>query len=115
MLQLIETLRVEKDRSSGQYKLIASFKGDNNQTIYLDATINQPALQISTSEQRINDKGLFKHFVLSRSASFHFNADALRSANNPTLFTFNVSPGKKEKTHIPKKHKQYNKNKKNQS
>lgn len=113
MRQFIETLKVEKDKS-GKYKLIASFKGDNDQTVVLNASINQPTLCIDTSEQRVNDNGLFKHFVLSRSASFHFNAEALWSANNPTLFTLNVSTDKKRKNYIPKKHRKCNKNK-NQS
>ena len=112
MLQFIETLKVEKDKS-GRYKMIASFKGDKNQTIVLDATINQPTLHIDTSEQRVNDKGLFKHFVLSRSTSFHFNTEALCSADKPQLFTLNISSDKKEKTYTPKKHRKYNK-KKNQ-
>lgn len=109
MLAQVRSLHVTKE--NGQYNLKAILDSDNG-FITLNSTIDTPSLQISTTQNDYvkHNTSFFKSIVLNKSASFHFNANAIVDRkNNNSLFT--VEMGKKEKSYIPKKHRKYNKRK----
>lgn len=109
MLAQIRSLHVTKEEDC--YNLRAIMKTDDGY-ITLNSKINTPFLQISTAQNDYikHENSFFKSVILNKSASFHFNADAIVDhKNNNSLFT--VEMGKKEKSYIPKKHRKYNKRK----
>lgn len=96
-------------KKNEHYELTAVMDTDQGLAT-VKSIVRQPFLQISTSQEPLYRKkgGLeLKHYILNKTASFHFNADALINPKDNTLFTLTM--GKKEKTYIPKKHKKRDK------
>lgn len=106
MLNRIISLHITKENN--YYKLNAILNSDQGY-ITLSSKISQPFLQIENTDNQecIRDNGLFKSIILNKSASFHFDADALVDTKTQSLFTLTLD--KKEKTFTPKKHRKRDK------
>lgn len=106
MLNRIKSLHITKEND--YYKLNAILDSDQGY-VTLSSKIFQPFLQINTTNNQecIRDNGFFKSIILNKSASFHFNANALVDTKNQSLFTLTLD--KKEKSFIPKKHRKRDK------
>ena len=101
-------------KKNDKYELTAKIDSDQGLTT-VTSIVRQPFLQISYNQEPLYDTGKgikLKQYILNKTASFHFNADALVNPKDNSLFTLTLD--KKEKSFIPKKHRKCNKNK-NQS
>ena len=101
MLAQIHSLHVTKEKD--YYNLKAILKNDNGY-ITFNSKIDTPSFQISTTQDDCiklkYENSLFKPIILNKSASFHFNANAIADSKNNSLFTLTMD--KKEKSYIPK-------------
>ena len=110
MLAQIHSLHITKEKD--YYNLKAILK-NNDGYVTFNSKIDTPSFQISTTQDDCiklkHENSFFKPIILNKSASFHFNANAIADSKNNSLFTLNMD--KKEKSYIPKKHRKYSRRK----
>lgn len=106
MVAQIHSLHITKEKD--YYNLRAILKNDN-EYITFNSKIDTPSFQISTTQDNDYIKYENSFFKSNKSASFHFNANAIVDSKNNSLFTLNMD--KKEKSYIPKKHRKYSRRK----
>ena len=101
MLAGIESLQISKKEK--YYELEFTTINESGEKIVVKSKITKPFMQVSMN----SESGYSNFCILNKTASFHFNADALKD-NQGNLFTI-TAVGKKRKTFIPKKYRKRDK------
>jgi hypothetical protein len=101
MLTGIESLQISKKEN--YYELEFTTRNESGEKIVVNSRIRKPFMQVSTN----SDSKHLNPYILNKTASFHFNADALQD-DKGNLFTITIED-KKRKAFTPKKHRKYSK------
>ena len=101
MFAEIESLQISKKEK--YYELEFITKNESGEKIVVKSKITKPFMQVAMN----SESGYSNLCILNKTASFHFNADALKD-DQGNLFTITIM-GKKRKTFIPKKYRKRDK------